>query len=127
MSGIVLDAGALIAVENNDRKTMAIFKAAKHNSLPLRSNGAVIAEVWRGGVGRQVPLARFLAAVEVVPVDQSLGRAAGVLIKTVGSASALDATVVAMAAHGDHIMTSDEGDIKALIAASGREIIIVTC
>jgi hypothetical protein len=35
--------------------------------------------VWRGGSGRQAPVARLLAGVEVTPVDDLLGRRAGML------------------------------------------------
>lgn len=40
---------------------------------------------------------------------------------------AVDASVVAMAATGDRIMTSDADGIRPLVAASGRQIAIVPC
>ena len=42
--------------------------------MPL-TNGAVIAQICRGGTGRQVKVARLLDNVEVVPVDDELGEA----------------------------------------------------
>ena len=127
MTAIILDAGAFIAIERNDRATVALLKAAQKSSLPLRSNGGVVAEVWRGGSGNQVPLARFLNAVELLAVDGELGRSAGVLIRDAGSGSAIDATVVAIARQGDQVVTSDPDDIQLLVNSSGRSIKIITC
>jgi hypothetical protein len=127
MTSLILDAGAFIAIERNDRSTVALLKAAQKNSISLRSNGGVVAEVWRGGSGNQVPLARLLAAVELLPVDGDLGRSAGVLIQDAGGGSAIDATVVTIAREGDQIVTSDLSDIQALVNSSGRGIKIISC
>lgn len=127
MTALILDAGAFIAIERNDRSTVALLKAAHKNSLSLRSNGGVVAEVWRGGLGNQVPLARLLAAVELLPVDGDLGRSAGVLIRDTDGGSAIDATVVAIAREGDQIVTSDQSTIQALVNFSGRGIKIISC
>lgn len=61
------------------------------------THGGVIAQVWRGGAGRQTRLARALQAVETVPLDEELGRRAGVLLARSGPVDAIDA---ALAAHG---------------------------
>jgi predicted nucleic acid-binding protein len=127
MTALILDAGAFIAIERNDRSTVALLKAAQKNSLSLRSNGGVVAEVWRGGSGNQVPLSRLLAAVELLPVDDDLGRSAGALIRDAGGGSAIDATVVTIAREGDQIVTSDQSDIQALVNSSGRGITIISC
>ncbi|HUY42689.1 MAG TPA: hypothetical protein VMU98_02865 [Acidimicrobiales bacterium] len=127
MTALVLDAGAFIAIERNDRNTLALLKVVQTNSLSLRSNGVVVAEVWRGGPGKQALLARFLDAVELVPVDDDLGRAAGVLIREARGGSAIDATVVTIARDGDQILTSDQADIQALIDCSGRRIGVIAC
>ncbi len=127
MTALILDAGAFIAIERNDRSTVALLKAAQKNSISLRSNGGVVAEVWRGGSGNQVLLARLLAAVELLPVDGDLGRSAGVLIQDAGGGSAIDATVVTIAREGDQIVTSDLSDIQALVNSSGRGIKIISC
>jgi|SRR5665213_544267 len=127
MTALILDAGAFIAIERNDRSTVALLKAAQKNSLSLRSNGGVVAEVWRGGSGNQVPVSRLLAAVELLAVDGELGRSAGVLIRDAGGGSAIDATVVTIAREGDQIVTSDQSDIQALVNSSGRGIKIISC
>ena len=127
MTALILDTGAFIAIERDDRNTVALLKAAQTNSLSLRSNGGVVAEVWRGGSGKQVRLARFLDAVDLVPIDGDLGRAAGVLIRDARGGSAIDATVVTIAHDGDQIITSDTIDIQALVDSSGRKIGVTSC
>jgi len=127
VTALVLDAGALIAIERNDRSTVALLKVAKLNSLPLVSHGGVVAEVWRGGTGNQVPVARLLAAVKVAPLDDDVGRAAGVLIKDAGGGSAIDAAVVAIAREGDQIVTGDPVDIAVLVNTAGRNVKIIAC
>ena len=81
-------------------------------------DGGVVAQVWRGGRGRQVLLARLLAGVEVAPVDDSLGRRAGMLLARTGLSDAIDATVVCLAADGDDILTSDPVDLRTLAEAA---------
>jgi predicted nucleic acid-binding protein len=123
----VLDAGAFLAVERADRAMAARLRAAERNGLELRTNGAVVAQVWRSPSGRQAALALLLRSIDVRPVDLRMGREAGVLLGRAGRGDAIDATVVAMAATGDRVVTTDPGDIGALAAVSGRAVIIVPC
>ena len=53
MSALVLDAGAFVAVERGDRRVAAMLRMAERSGLELRSNGAVLAQVWRAPGGRQ--------------------------------------------------------------------------
>ena len=59
------------------------------------------------GNGKQVPVARLLASVDVVPVNDELGRRAGLLLARTGSADAIDASVICLAQDGDDVLTSD--------------------
>ncbi|MFZ2050480.1 MAG: hypothetical protein WB698_10305 [Solirubrobacteraceae bacterium] len=127
MSALVLDAGAFLAIERGDRATAARLMAAQRDGLQLRSNGAVIAQVWRDPSGRQVTLARLLRSVDVKPVDRQLGQTAGALCGIAGASDAVDASVVAISAAGDKILTSDPNDIRVLVAAAGRPILVVPC
>lgn len=127
MAAFVLDAGPLVAVDRNDRNMMASLKVAQATGFELRTNGVVIAQVWHDPAGRQANLARLMKAVEVRAIDAQLGREAGVLLGKAAAGDAVDATVVAMAATGDRILTSDPGDIGALVAASGRTVVTVPC
>lgn len=106
---------------------MARLRVAQRESIGLRSNGAMVAQAWRDPSGRQAVLARLLAAVDVKAVDRRVGQNAGVLCGRAGTGDAVDATVVAVADAGDRILTSDPGDIRALVAAARRPILVVPC
>ncbi|WP_239335149.1 hypothetical protein [Frankia sp. CiP3] len=49
MSALVLDAGALLAVERGDREMAARLRIAQQRDIGLRSNAVVVAQVWRDG------------------------------------------------------------------------------
>ena len=127
MSALILDAGALVAVDRDDRAMIARLRAAQQHGLELRTNAMVVAQAWRDRHGRQANLARLLRAVDVRAVSQRDGRDAGVLQATAGTADAIDATVVLLAAPGDRILTSDPGDITLLAAAADNRAVIVAC
>lgn len=127
MSALVLDAGALVAVDRGDRAMVARLRMAQQAGLELRSTGVVITQVWRDPAGRQANLARLLKSVDIKAVDDHLGREAGVLLGLAGTKDAVDASVVAVSATGDRIVTGDAGDIRPLVAACGRSIVIVAC
>lgn len=127
MSALILDAGALVAVDRSDRGTVAMLRAAQQHGLELRTNAMVVAQAWRDRHGRQVNLARLLQAVDVRAVSQRDGRDAGVLQAAAGTANAIDATVVLLAAPGDRILTSDTNDIAHLAAAAEIRAVVITC
>lgn len=122
---LVLDAGAFVAVERGDRDVVALVKRERLAGRVPVTSGAVVAQVWRGGTGRQVPLARLLAGTAVTPVDGGLGRRAGMLLARSGHTDAVDATVVCLAADGDDILTSDPGDLRILAQAAGIHVDLV--
>lgn len=127
MSALVLDAGAFVAVDRGDRAMMARLRVAQREGLELRSTGVVVTQVWREPTGRQASLARLLKAVDVKAVDEHLGRQAGVLLGRAGTDDAVDASVVAVSAAGDRIVTSDPADIRQLVSAAERSILVVAC
>jgi hypothetical protein len=106
---------------------IARLRIAERNGIELRSNGVVVAQVWRDPSGRQAGLARLLRSVDIKPVDEQVGRAAGVLLRRARTDDAVDATVVAVASAGDRILTSDPVDLRALVAAAGQPIVVVPC
>ena len=127
MSALVLDAGALLALERNQRATVARLRAAVRQHVDLRTTAIVLGQVWRNPEGRQARLARLLRAVEVRPVDEQMGRRAGVLLARAGTSDPIDATVVLVAESGDRILTSDPADIRRLVAAAGKRAATVPC
>ncbi len=122
---LVLDAGAFLAVERADRSTAALLKRELLARRVPVTHGGVVAQVWRGGAGRQANLSGLVAAVEVVPLDDHLGRRAGSLLGRTRTADAIDAAVVLLAADGDTILTSDPDDLHPLAVAATVHVDIV--
>ncbi len=122
---LVLDAGALVAVERGDRDTLALLKAELLAGRAPLTHGGVVGQVWRGGAGRQANLARLLPALEIVPLDDALGRRAGVLLGRARTEDVVDAAVVLLAVDGDLILTSDPRDLRALAHAAEVHVDLV--
>ncbi len=122
---LVLDAGALVALERRDREIAALLKRELLAARTPLTHGGVVGQVWRGGAGRQANLARALAGVETVPLDDSFGRRAGVLLGWARRDDVIDAAVVLLAGDGDWVLTSDPDDLHALAAAAGTHLELV--
>jgi|SRR5579859_15094 len=122
---LLLDAGAFRAVERHDRDVIALIKSELAANRAPKTHGGIVAQIWRGGVGRQAQIARLLPGVDVVPLDAKLGRNAGMLLKAARAVDAIDAALVALAVDGDDILTSDVADLHALAAAGGVHIELV--
>jgi hypothetical protein len=122
---LLLGAGAFLAVERNDRDVVALIKSELNMNRAPETHGGIVAQVWRGGAGRQAQLARLLSGVEVVPLDAELGRSAGMLLKVARAADAIDAALVAIADDGDDILTSDVGDLRSLAMAAGVHVELI--
>ncbi len=122
---LVLDAGAFLAVERGDRDVVALVKRERLAGRSPVTSGGVVAQVWRGGRGRQATVARMLAGVDVTAIDDGLGRRAGTLLARAGQSDVIDATVVCLAVDGDDILTSDPGDLRALAHAAGIHVELI--
>lgn len=123
----MLDAGAFLAVERNDRAMVARLRAAARRGLKLRTTAVVVAQIWRDPSGRQASLARLLKAVDVGSIDEWMGREAGVLLGRAGTRDPIDATLVLSAADGDRILTSDPEDLAHLAEIAKKRVVIVPC
>jgi hypothetical protein len=121
---LVLDAAALIALDRNDRAMWVRMKAQfDARELPV-THGGVVGQVWRGGP-RQARLATALAGIDVRPLNEYLGRAAGELMGTTRTSDVVDAALVLLAADGDEIVTLDRDDFATLVAAADRHVELV--
>lgn len=122
---LLLDAGALIAVERADRDVIALIKRERlHRRVPV-CHGGVVGQVWRGGRDRQAGLSRLLRGVEVVPVDDLVGRRAGVLLGRTGTSDVIDAALAVLAADGDEILTADPDDLARLCEMADVHVDVV--
>ncbi len=122
---LVLDAGAFIAVERADRETVALLKQELVAACPPVTHGGVVGQVWRGGSGKQVGVARLLRGLDIVPLDDALGRSAGMLLARSSMSDVIDAAVVLLAVDGDTILTSDTRDLEPLAVAAGLQIDLI--
>ena len=116
MTGVTLDAGALIAFDRKDRRVVAMIARALERRASLTVPAGVVGQVWRDGA-KQARLARFLGAERVViePLDDARARAAGQLCGVTGTRDVTDATVVLGAKRrGDVVLTSDVADLRRL-------------
>ena len=122
---LVLDSGALIALERNDRKMWRRFKGAMLSGTVPVTHGGVIGQAWRGGGPRQALLAKALAGIDVQPLDQRLGLASGALLGAARQSDVVDAALVLLAQEGGRIITSDPDDIGPLAEVAGRHVELI--
>ena len=119
-AGIVLDAGALIALDRGNKRMIALLQRALAQGRAFRVPAGVVGQAWRDG-RVQVTLARFLRSkeVEIVPLDEELARTCGELCAAAGSRDIIDASVVMLARERrDPIVTSDPNDLRRLDPAA---------
>jgi hypothetical protein len=122
---VLFDAGAFVAIERGDPIVAARIERERRAGRAPVTHGAVVAQVWRGGTGRQTLLARMLPYIDVVAVDDQLGRRAGLLLRDAGTSDAIDSALVCLARDGDEVFTSDAEDLRHLAEAADVHIDIV--
>ena len=122
---VVLDSGALVAIERGDRDMLTVVRREFYAGHSALTHGGVIGQVWRGGTGRQAQLARVLQGIDVRPIDDDLGRRAGVLLGRAGRSDVIDAAVVLIAQDGDEIFTADPADLRHLADTAGRIVELI--
>jgi hypothetical protein len=100
---VVLDTGALIAFERNDRRVRTLIELALANRGELHVPAGVVAQAWRDGA-RQARVARLLSSgsVAVTALDDEEARAVGVLCRKTGAFDVIDASVALLAAVTPH-------------------------
>ena len=109
---LVLDAGALIALERADRRIVRLLELAADVHVP----SGVVAQVWRNPA-RQVRLVRVLAAegMDIAPLDAAEARAVGQLCGASNSADVVDASVVLLTRRVRGVaVTSDADDLRRI-------------
>jgi len=122
---LILDAGAFVAVERGNRDVVALVKRERLAGRAPLSHGGIVAQIWRGGAGRQAEVARLLRGVDVKSLDEALGKRAGVLLARAHGDDAIDAALVGLATDGDDVLTSDPSDLRALAEAAGVHVDLI--
>lgn len=121
--GLVLDAGAFIALERSSGHVTKLLALLLRAKVPLVTSGGVVAQIWRGGAGRQAPVAMLLTQTEVVAIDSIEGRLVGMMLGASGTRDPIDGHVVLLARERAWpVLTSDASDLLAI--DPGVEIVV---
>jgi hypothetical protein len=97
MTALVLDAGALIAVDRGDRDVQSKIEDALRVGDPIE------------------------------PITREDGYRAGELLGTTRTKDVVDATVALLARSDDEVYTSDPRDLRLLCAATGFKAVVISC
>ena len=114
-SGVVLDAGAFIALERRNSVMVELAHRFARSSTPLVTSAGVVAQVWRGGSGHQAPVAFLLRRTTVVDLAHPIARVIGRVLGARGRSDPIDGHVVLLARErGWPILSSNPDDLRAL-------------
>lgn len=123
--GLVLDAEGIVKFADGDPRTLQRLRAIWWRNGRVVTAASTLAEVLRGSP-RDAKLHRLLSRITVVPIDKSVGRAAGELLGRSGLSGhghALDALLAAVALSQPRpvvLLTSDPDDLRQLTDEPGR-------
>lgn len=122
---LVLDAGALLAIDRRNRRVGALLRVAQRRAHRGRTSRAAVAQVWRHGA-RQAQLARTLAGVAAPPLDLDTGKRLGLLLGATDSCDVVDAHVASLVRAGNRVLTSDPDDLRHLLDALSVDASVVS-
>lgn len=130
MKALILDTGALIALEDNNRKVWEMIKIAVDEDAFVGVPAGVLAQVYRDGA-RQANLMRALKSCEDLVLDGVTARVVGSLCAEAQVSDVVDGSVAVEAAklarsHDTVILTSDPGDIEVLLGCISTEARLVS-
>jgi predicted nucleic acid-binding protein len=111
VTGLTLDAGALIALERRDERLRRLLGSAWPGGVALPA--AALAQVWRASA-RQHGLGLLLLdpALEVVPLDSDEALMIGAVCARSGATDVVDVSVAVCARRRGHaVVTSDPDDL----------------
>ena len=115
----VLDSGALIALEKASPLMTRLLMQVRSGAARVIVPDAVLAQVWRGGTGRQARLAALLGLkperCAKIALDTGAAKQIGVRIGQCGQGDAVDVQVALVAeTQAAAVVTSDRNDIVAI-------------
>jgi hypothetical protein len=120
---VILDAGALLAIERRNSRFLAHLREAQRRKVPVRTSSAVVAQVWRGGP-KQAELARQLPAIDQRPLGDDAARAIGALLGSSRTSDVVDGHIALLCAVRDAVFTSDPDDIEHLLDTRGVAAVV---
>ena len=116
MAGMTMDAGALIAVDRNERRVLVLLARARETGSRVTVPASALAQAVRRPE-RQGRLARLIRqpTTDVVPLDRVDATNVGRLLAASGTSDVVDAHVVICARRArQQAVTSDPDDLRAL-------------
>ncbi len=116
MAGVTLDAGALIALDRNNRQVIALLERARERGHTITVPAPALAQAIRKP-DQQARLSRFIRqpTTDVVSLDRVDAIRVGRLLATSGTADVVDAHVIECARRSQTaVITSDPNDLRQL-------------
>jgi predicted nucleic acid-binding protein len=114
-AGVVLDAGAFIALERRNPTMVRLAQLFADHATPLVTSAAVVAQVWRGGRRRQIPVAFLLRRTTIVDLTSPVARILGCMLGSSRVSDPVDAHVAFLARQrGWPVLSSDADDLLAI-------------
>jgi hypothetical protein len=116
MAGVTLDAGALIALDRDDRRIIVLLARAVETNSRVTIPSSALAQAIRRPE-RQARLSRLIRqpTSNVVALDHVDAVSVGRLLAASGTSDVVDAHVVICARRsGARVVTSDPGDLSLL-------------
>lgn len=114
-AGVVLDAGAFIALEKGNPVMTHLAQRFVREATPLVTSAGVVAQIWRGGEGPQIPIVFLLRHTRVVDLTHAIARMLGRMLGATRTRDPIDAHVVLLARErGWSVLSSDAGELRAI-------------
>jgi predicted nucleic acid-binding protein len=116
MAGVTLDAGALVALDRDDRRVVVLLARARETGAGVTVPASALAQAIRRPE-RQVRLSRLLRqpTTLVAALNRVDATSVGRLLAASGTADIADAHVVICARRaGQPVVTSDPADLRKL-------------
>jgi hypothetical protein len=111
---LVLDAGAFIALDRDDRPMWRRLTAARQARRPILTHAGIVGQVWRRPA-RQARMTRAIGFVDVRPLTIELAQAAGLLLAATSTDDVHDAALALLCQPTDLLITSDVDDLSLLL------------
>jgi hypothetical protein len=116
VSGITLDAGALIALDRDDRRVLVLLARAAEVGARVTIPATALAQAMRRPP-HQARLSRLIRqpTTALVPLDGPGATAVGLLLAASRTSDIVDAHVIECArGHREPVVTSDPNDLRRL-------------
>ena len=103
------------SARGRDIRTTHLVERFARDATPLVTSAGVVAEIWRGGMGDQIPIAFLLRRTRVADLTHGVARVIGRMLGAARTRDAIDAHVVLLAREKRWpVLSSDAADLHAI-------------